>query len=130
MSEVVVLLILVPLLSAILALGMSSLVIYQLAKHNVLTLTGQSQGILFVLVLGAGTDYALLLIARYREELRRHGDRHAAMAEALRRAGPATIASASTVILSLLCLLVAPIDRPGDHLRALEAVSRNLRGLS
>ena len=50
--------------------------------------------ILLVLVFGAGTDYALLLTARYREELRRHEDRHEAMAVALRRAGPTIIASA------------------------------------
>ena len=68
---------------------------------------GQSGGILVVLVLGAGTDYALLLVARYREELRRHEDRHEAMAVALRRAGPAIIASAGTVIVGMLCLLVA-----------------------
>src|SRR5262249_4153537 len=55
----------------------------------------------------ASTDYALLLIARYREELRRHEDRHEAMAIALRRAGPAIIASAGTVIAGMLCLLVA-----------------------
>ena len=60
-----------------------------------------------MLVLGAGTDYALLLVARYREELRRHEDRHEAMAEALRRAGPAIMASAATVIAGMLCLLVA-----------------------
>ena len=53
----------------------------------------QSAGILTVLVFGAGTDYALLLVARYREELRRHSDRHEAMAVALHRAGPAIIAS-------------------------------------
>ena len=58
-----------------------------------------------MLVFGAGTDYALLLTARYREELRRHADRHEAMAVALRRAAPAIIASGATVILSLLCLL-------------------------
>lgn len=52
-----------PLFSALLALGLASMVIYFLAKAEVLTLTGQSQGILFVLVIGAGTDYALLLIS-------------------------------------------------------------------
>ena len=63
-----------------------------------------------MLVFGAGTDYALLLTARYREELRRHEDRHEAMALAIRRAGPAIIASASTVILSLLTLSVAELN--------------------
>ena len=56
--------------------------------------------LLVVLVLGASTDYALLLIARYREELRRHEDRHEAMAVALRRAGPAIIASGATAMAS------------------------------
>jgi putative drug exporter of the RND superfamily len=68
---------------------------------------GQSGGILVVLVIGASTDYALLLIARYREELRRHADRHEAMAVALRRAGPAIIASGLTVVAGMLCLLAA-----------------------
>jgi RND superfamily putative drug exporter len=63
-----------------------------------------------VLVFGAGTDYALLLVARYREELRRHHDRHEAMAEALHRAGPAIIASAGTVVLGMLCLLAATMN--------------------
>ena len=81
--------------------------IYLLAKHAGLTVNAQSAGILTVLVFGAGTDYALLLVARYREELRRHEDRHEAMAVALRRAGPAIIASAATVIAGMLCLLIA-----------------------
>ena len=59
---------------------------------------------------GAGTDYALLLTARYREELRRHEDRHEAMAIALRRAGPAIIASGGTVILCMLTLSVAELN--------------------
>jgi len=63
-----------------------------------------------VLVFGAGTDYALLLVARYREELRRHVDRHEAMAIALRRAGPAIVASAATVVAGLLCLLFADLN--------------------
>jgi putative drug exporter of the RND superfamily len=63
-----------------------------------------------VLVFGAGTDYALLLTARYREELRRHEDRHAAMRVAIRRAGPAIVASAGTVILSLLALSLAELN--------------------
>ena len=51
---------------------------------------------------GAGTDYALLLVARYREELRKHGDRHEAMALALHRASPAIIASGATVAIGML----------------------------
>ncbi|MEV4508488.1 MMPL family transporter [Dactylosporangium sp. NPDC049525] len=64
-------------------------------------------GIVSVLVFGAGTDYALLLISRYREELRRTPDRREAMAMALRSAAPAVVASAGTVILALLTLLAA-----------------------
>ena len=78
--------------------------IYFLAKYADLTVNGQSQAIVSILVLGAGTDYALLLVARYREELRRHEDRHEAMAFALHRATPAIIASAATVIVGMLCL--------------------------
>jgi putative drug exporter of the RND superfamily len=98
---------LLPVLSAGVALITAEAVIYLLATHAGLTVNAQSAGILTVLVLGAGTDYALLLIARYREELRRHADRHEAMAVALRRASPAIIASAATVAAGMLCLLVA-----------------------
>ena len=95
-----------PIVSAGVALTVAEAVIYLLTQHG-LTVNGQSGGILVVLVLGAGTDYALLLVARYREELREHTDRHEAMAVALRRAGPAIIASAATVIAGMLCLLIA-----------------------
>ena len=93
-----------PLFSAVLALGAAALIIYQLAKHDVLTLNGQSQGILSVLVLGAGTDYALLLTSRYREELHNYESRLDAMICAWRGAAPAIGASAITVILGLLCV--------------------------
>ena len=99
-----------PIVCVMVALFAAQAVIYLLARHAGLTVNGQSAFILTVLVFGAGTDYALLLIARYREELRRRADRHQAMAEALHRAGPAIIASGSTVILSLLCLLVAELN--------------------
>jgi putative drug exporter of the RND superfamily len=95
-----------PIASAGVALSVAEAAIYLLTKHG-LTVNGQSGGILIVLVLGASTDYALLLVARYREELRKHADRHEAMAIALRRAGPAIIASGATVIAGMLCLLVA-----------------------
>ncbi len=99
-----------PLFSAVLALGAAALVIYQLAKHQVLTLNGQSQGILSVLVLGAGTDYALLIISRYREELHNYDSRVAAMIRAWRGAAPAIGASAATVILGLLCLTFGELN--------------------
>jgi RND superfamily putative drug exporter len=101
---------LLPVISAGIALTAAQALIYLLAAHAGLTVNAQSAGILYVLVFGAGTDYALLLIARYREELRRHEDRHQAMAEALRRAGPAILASGTTVVLSLLTLLVAELN--------------------
>jgi putative drug exporter of the RND superfamily len=99
-----------PVISAVVALTSAQAVIYLFARYGDLTVNAQSQGILTVLVFGAGTDYALLLVARYREELRRHEDRHEAMAFALHRAGPAIFASASTVILGMLVLLVAEMN--------------------
>jgi RND superfamily putative drug exporter len=101
---------LLPVISAGVALASALALIYLLAARAGLTVNAQTAGILYVLVFGAGTDYALLLTARYREELRRHRDRHEAMAVALRRAGPAIIASAGTVILSLLTLSVAELN--------------------
>jgi RND superfamily putative drug exporter len=99
-----------PLFSAVLALGAAALVIYQLAKHNILTLNGQSQGILSVLVLGAGTDYALLLTSRYREELHNYESRVEAMTHAWKRASTAILASGTTVILGLLCLAFGELN--------------------
>jgi RND superfamily putative drug exporter len=98
---------LLPVISAVVALTCAQAIIYLLATHAGLIVNAQSAGILTVLVFGAGTDYALLLIARYREELRRHHDRHEAMAVALHRASPAIIASGATVVVSMLCLLSA-----------------------
>ena len=103
-------LLLLPVISVVGALFSAQAVIYLLARHAGLVVNAQSAGILTVLVFGAGTDYALLLVARYREELRRHEDRHEAMALALHRAGPAIIASAATVALSMLCLLAADMN--------------------
>ncbi|MGH3069318.1 MAG: MMPL family transporter [Streptosporangiaceae bacterium] len=98
---------LLPIMSAGVSLIAAEAVIYELVVHEGLVVNGQTAGILVVLVLGASTDYALLLIARYREELRRHEDRHEAMAVAMRRAGPAIFASGLTVIAAMLCLLAA-----------------------
>ncbi|ODR11638.1 hypothetical protein BHQ15_00070 [Mycolicibacillus koreensis] len=74
-----------------------------------LSFDGSTAGITSVLVFGAGTNYALLLISRYRHELRRHRDHRAALAEAVRTAGPAIVASNATVVLALLTLLLAVI---------------------
>jgi RND superfamily putative drug exporter len=99
-----------PVIAAGTALICAQAIIYLLAKHSGLTVNAESAGILTVLVFGAATDYALLLISRYREELHNHADRHGAMALALRRVGPAIIASALTVAVGMLCLLVAELN--------------------
>jgi RND superfamily putative drug exporter len=101
---------LLPVVSAGGALLAAQAVVYLLAKHAGLTVNSQSAAILTVLVFGASTDYALLLVARYREELRHHEDRHEAMAVALHRAGPAIIASAATVAIGMLCMTVAKMN--------------------
>ena len=101
---------LLPIISALFAYTVSAGVVYLLAKYADLTVNGQSQAILTILVIGAGTDYALLLVARYREELRRHDDRHEAMAFALHRAAPAILASAATVVAGMLCLSFADLN--------------------
>jgi putative drug exporter of the RND superfamily len=81
---------------------------YLLAEAGV-TVTGQSGGILPVLVFGAGTDYALLMVSRYREELRRHEDKHDAIRVTLRRTSPVVLASGATVIAALLTLTLAEV---------------------
>ncbi len=101
---------LLPIISAVIAYSVSGGVVYLLAKHADLTVNGQSQAIMGILVIGAGTDYALLLTARYREELRRHEDRHEAMSFALHRAAPAILASAATVAVGMLCLVIADLN--------------------
>jgi RND superfamily putative drug exporter len=101
---------LLPIISAVVAYTVSGGVVYLLAKYADLTVNGQSQAILGILVIGAGTDYALLLVARYREELRRHDNRHEAMAFALHRAAPAILASSATVVVGMLCLSFAQLN--------------------
>jgi RND superfamily putative drug exporter len=99
-----------PILSAFVSLMTAQTLIYFLARYADVTVNGQSYAILTILVIGAGTDYALLLVARYREELRRHEDRHEAMAFALHRAAPAILASAATVAIGMMCLLFAEMN--------------------
>lgn len=100
---------LVPLLVIGLADGLAGIVARMVTGALGIELDASITGILSVLVFGAGTNYALLLIARYRDELRKHEQRHTAMAAALRGAGPAVIASGGTVALSLLTLLFAEL---------------------
>jgi RND superfamily putative drug exporter len=100
---------LAPIISAAFALELAQAIMYELVQHAGVVVSGQSGGILTVLVFGVGTDYALLLVARYREELHSYQDKHAAMAVALRRTAPAIIASALTVMLATLGLLVSQL---------------------
>jgi putative drug exporter of the RND superfamily len=99
----------IPLAAVIFAEMLARSVGYGLSELGV-TINGQSSSIMSVLVLGAGTDYALLIVARYREELHHTEDRHAAMQAAMTSAGPAVFASAATVIAALLCLSIAKVN--------------------
>jgi len=99
-----------PLISALFALSTAGGIIYLLAKQNVITVNGQSQGILTILVLGAATDYALLLIARYREELHHHESRLDAMKAAYKGVFEPILASGATVAVSLLVLLLSELS--------------------
>jgi RND superfamily putative drug exporter len=105
---------LLPLLSVVVAAGWAEGAAYLLATHG-FVVNGMTVGILTVVVFGAGTDYALLLVARVREELARHEDHRVAVARALARTGPTVLASGATVILALLCLGLA-------HLRDVAAL--------
>ncbi|MGV9344221.1 MMPL family transporter [Streptomyces spiralis] len=101
---------LVPLVVAGVGDFLSTGVAYGLNQAFGTTVSGQSTGIMTVLVFGAGTDYALLLVSRYREELRRHERPYDAMRAALRGCGPAVLASSGTVAAGLLCLLAADLN--------------------
>ena len=99
-----------PLFTAASALGIATMIVYYLAREEIIDLNGQTQGILDVLVLGAATDYALLLIARYREELHQHQSKFDAMRIALRGVVEPIIASGSTVIAGLMVLLLSDLS--------------------
>ena len=97
------------LLTAVFGLAAAALVVFPLAKNDVIGLSGQSQGILSILVVGAATDYALLLVSRYKEELHDEESTWVAMRKAWRGAVEPIVASAATVILGLLCLLLSDL---------------------
>ncbi len=98
------------LLSAVFALAGAGAVVYALASADAVTLNGQSQGILFILVFGAATDYALLLVSRFREELHLDGRRVPAVRRAWRGVLAPVAASAGTVILGVLCLMLSELN--------------------
>ncbi|MDL9981519.1 MMPL family transporter [Microbacterium sp. ASV49] len=99
----------VVLFTSMFALCVALLVVWWLAKDGVLLLSGQTQGILFILVIGAATDYSLLMVARFREELRSTKDRGVAIRRAWRGAFEPILASGGTVIAGLLCLLLSDL---------------------
>lgn len=103
----------VPIACVGIAEALAQAIIYALARTGV-TVNGQSTALVTVIVFGAGTDYALLLTARYREELRRHKEHRVAMMVAWRRAAPAVAASALTVAATLACLLPADLSLTAD----------------
>ncbi len=108
----------IPLVVLAIAYGIAQGLVYLYARSGA-TVNDNGVSILVVLMFGVGTDYCLLLVSRYREELRRYQDKHEAMAHALRRTGPAILASGLTVSLTMLVLLLADLGsdafaRPGD----------------
>jgi putative drug exporter of the RND superfamily len=96
--------------TAVFSLSASILAVWWLAYAGVVTINGQVQGILFILVIGAATDYALLYTSRYREALRDHETRWAATRAALRGSVEPIVASGGTVIAALLCLLLSDLN--------------------
>lgn len=100
---------LVVLSTSLFALCVALLVVWWLAKFEVLLLSGQTQGILFILVIGAATDYALLFVARFREELRVSRDKGTAVLSAWKGSVEPIVASGGTVIAGLLCLLLSDL---------------------
>ncbi|MBF4995352.1 MMPL family transporter [Arthrobacter gandavensis] len=98
------------LLTSILALSAAILAVYWLARAGTVSLNGQVQGILFILGIGAATDYSLLYVSRYREALRDHADRWGATRAAVRGTIEPVTAAAGTVVAGLLCLLLSDLN--------------------
>lgn len=100
----------VVLINSVFALCAAILIVFYLAKAGIIALNGQVQGILFILVIGAATDYALLYVARYREELTRHKEVYKAILASWRRSLEPILAAGGTVIAGLLCLLLSDLN--------------------
>jgi RND superfamily putative drug exporter len=105
--------------------------IYLMAESGA-TVSSNSTGILIVLMFGVGTDYCLLLVSRYREELHRIEDKHDAMRRALTRSGPAILASGLTVALAMLTLTLADSNNTATlgPVAAIGVASAMLAGLT
>jgi RND superfamily putative drug exporter len=98
---------LVPLFVVAIAYGIAAAAVYGLVQAGALEVNGQTTSLLIVLMFGAGTDYCLLIVSRYREELRRYSDKHEAMAHATERTAPAILSAGATVFAAMLILALA-----------------------
>ncbi|MET3566260.1 RND superfamily putative drug exporter [Leifsonia sp. 563] len=98
------------LLTSVFALCAAILIVYLFALWGWIKLSGQSQGILSILVIGAATDYSLLLVSRYREALEVEESRWVAILRAWKASFEPIVASGATVILALLCLLFSDLN--------------------
>ncbi|WP_370589310.1 MMPL family transporter [Salinibacterium sp. ZJ70] len=96
--------------TAVFALAAAILLVWWLAKAEIVQINGQVQGILFILVIGAATDYSLLYVARFREALRTYEDRWDATKAAVKGSIEPIVASGGTVIAGLLCLLFSDLN--------------------
>jgi len=105
---------LVPLFVVAIAYGIAAAIVYGLVEAGSLEVNGQTTSLLIVLMFGAGTDYCLLIVSRYREELRRVADKHEAMAQATERTGPAILSAGATVIAAMLVLTLADFRATQD----------------
>ncbi|MBH1980208.1 MMPL family transporter [Candidatus Saccharibacteria bacterium] len=98
------------LFNSIFALSAAILLVYYLAQAGIVTINGQVQGILFILVIGAATDYALLYVARYREELEHHKEPYQAIIASWKSSLEPILAAGGTVTAGLLCLLLSDLN--------------------
>ncbi|WLQ07719.1 MMPL family transporter [Arthrobacter oryzae] len=98
------------LFTSVFALCAAILLVFGMAKLGWIQLSGQSQGILSILVIGAATDYALLYVARFREALTHTTNRTAAVLTAWKASFEPILASGATVIIALLCLLFSDLN--------------------
>ena len=99
----------VPLIVVGIAYTIVAAAVYGLVEADAFKVNGQTTGILIVLMFGAGTDYCLLIVSRYREELRQYEDKHEAMAHATERTAPALLSAGGTVFAAMLVLTLADL---------------------